>query len=370
MGEVLITVIFAVAIPAVFLPLYFRYRSRDRRKIIKYEVINAKRGVLIAAICLAILFYIAAVALGITMTIFAPAYATYISVSLSSVLSALLAFAYINDRFQYIVIEEKGVNSVCIYRKDKFIPYEKIKHYRLVVLFGLPGIILLSPIGVTLFSSGFGCDNNLYKLTQKLNEHNVFPVPPGVMFPTREMRKSAEFKRATKSSRQKASIVAFTICGAAIMMMFGLTFGLNFPPEKFINYEVSGVVESYKFTHERYGSINFNFTLEDDEHAYWVYSVVYDEVDENLESDLYRGDTVNLLIAYDSDDNKRIVSQIELNGRVYLYAADAEAAETSNYQFGVKMSYVFLGLGCATFLGEIIYIIYICASKHKTAEKQ
>lgn len=370
MGEILITVILAAALPAVFLPLNFRYRSRDRRKIIRDAVVNVKHGILIVGLCLAILFYVAGIALGIVLTLLAPSYATYIVVSILGALSALLAFACINDKFQYIVIEEKGVNSVCIYRKDKFIPYEKIKHYRLVALFGLPGIILYSHIGVTLLSSGFGCDENLYKLTQKLNDHGVYPVPLGVMFPTREMRRSAEFKQATKSGTTKIAIAAFTVCGACFMIMFGLTFGLNFPPQKFINYEVSGIVESYKFTSERYGSTNFNFTLEDDDHVYWVYSVVYDEVDVALQHDLYRGDAVNLLIAYDRDDNKRIVSQIELNGRIYLYAADAEAAEIADYEFGIKMSYVFLGLGCATFLGEIIYIIYICATKHKTEEKK
>lgn len=364
-GEIIITAAVATAIPAVYLPLHRKYSSRDRRRITNDVTISATKGLLTAGLIISILFYVAAIVSGIVCTLLAPSYATYAAVPTLGFFSALMAFGYINDKFQYSVIEDKGLNSVCIYRKDKFFPYEKIGYYRPIAMFGFAGILLFDRYGRKLFSSGAGCDLRINTLFAKLNECGVTAIRNDTVFPTREMRKTAEYKAYAKRKNIFGATIAGFVCGACFILVGGLVSGLNEPPEKFANYPVSGVVTDYEFTRDHTVTI----TLEDDEHSYRIYSTVYDALDKYFKFYIDCGDSIDMLIAYDKPNNVRIISQIVLNGVKFLDADDAQAAMYDNYRTGNIIAYVVLGLSAAFVAGAVAGSIYLGVKKRSPAAK-
>lgn len=226
MGEIFITVIFAVAIPAVFLPLYFKFRALFYSRKMPYDAVCVKNGVLIAALFITILLYAATVICGITCTILAPARATYISVSVLGAFTVIFSLAYLHDKFQYIAAEETGVTDVCIFRKDKIIPYEKIKYYHIGYIKWHKVITLLNRNGIPLLTIS-NYDKYLDIFLQKLEEFGVSLIPDCVKFPTEEMRKSDEYKAFRKKETLFALIIIEAFLCFCCMLIFGLIFGFS-----------------------------------------------------------------------------------------------------------------------------------------------
>lgn len=353
MGEILITVIISAAIPIAYVLLYRIGVSRDRRKALRNDVISVERSLLLCGMAGTVFFYSVTVLCGILSTIFLPAYVTYILVSIFGLISALGALGCVNDKFKYIIIEDEQITSVSMFFKDKVFPYSDVKNYLLPNFRGRKGIVLYGHDGKKLFSSGVGCDGKLYNLTYKLNDIGIFTMP------------DSEIKAGNKREIPIFIAVTLALMGAMLMLPFGLTYSHNQPPETYMNYRVSGVVAEFKF---KDGDRPYlKLTLENDDHVYWVYSVVYDKLDKDLQKNLSRGDRIRLLIAHDESGGKRKVSQIELNGRIYLSAEKAETAEMKSYRTNRTFAFVFLGIACAFFAGTtaaIIYYFYVRAQQN------
>ena len=346
MGEIIITVIFAVATPLVFLLLIRKAKSRGKRAE-KGDIVMVK-AVISSEILFTVVFYVAAVLSGILFKVFGPAYLVYFFVPFFGVVSVIGVFGYINDKFKYIVIKDDSIVVNSFFLPERVISYAEITYYNIINYRGLRGIELLNDAGRVLFSSAAGWDDKLYNLTYKLNDNGVFTLPNSVR------------KTIDKREMHLGLAIALALLGAMCLLPFGIFLGQLSPAQPYVNYRVSGTVANYKFTDGNVGSLQL--TLENDNHVYFLDGVAYDELDFALQKDLSIGDRIRLLIACDEGANRCKISQIVLNGRVYLSAKKAEAAEKENYETNLTASFIVLGIACAFFAGaaaEIIYYIHV-----------
>ena len=66
-----------------------------------------------------------------------------------------------------------------------------------------------------------------------------------------------------------------------------------------------------------------------------------------------------MCIAYIDKYERYNISELEINGKIYLNKSASENAEYSNYRSGLISSYVFIGIGTVLEVFAVIYFIKI-----------
>ena len=72
-----------------------------------------------------------------------------------------------------------------------------------------------------------------------------------------------------------------------------------------------------------------------------------------------------MCIAYIDKYERYNISELEINGKIYLNKNDSENAEYSNYRSGLISSYAFIGIGTVLEVFAIIYFIKIIKIKNE-----
>lgn len=349
MGENIIIILFAVAIPLFYVPMLIVSKRRDKRKEIPAaDVINMTRDIQTIMLVLAVLFYVVVIIAGPLCALYAPAGVTYSIVSLCGAGAVVSAIGHVYTKSAYFVIKEDSFTFVSFLTKDKTVLFDKVKCYRNFLLYGQGGVQMYGHSGEKLFTSDTGFGNRLYYLVKKLEERGIHEM--GV-----EQNKNLE-----KQFKIRMGILSATLCGLCFLAVFIAMYVSISPPLPYQNYDVSGTVAEYEFTDENYPQLKI--VLEGHEQEYFVTSTALKELDKELKRDISIGDTVKLLIAHD-EDGKRKISQIELNDRIYLTADKAEAAEIQQYKFNRNMMFTFLGIACAFFAGAVALTVYYFHTK-------
>ena len=125
---------------------------------------------------------------------------------------------------------------------------------------------------------------------------------------------------------------------------------------------MNGVISEYKLKDD-----NVTIKLEGDENNYWINNIVYDKLKPSFGADIKTGESASLLIGYTDKNDRKVISQLEMKGTIYLDKDVAEKAEYDNYIDSIIFSYVLLSLGGALIVAWIPCLI--CSAKIKVYEE-
>lgn len=344
----------AVILPLVFNLFWFLKRREEKKQgVDNLNRTRAPKFVLAFFLGFAILCIVVMIVAVVLMAIDPAPVFVFVIIVVVCVLFASLGFlGFTLSRFKYEIIEDDGITLVRFNKKKKFF-YSQIVFYKYVE--GMMGTcVAYDEYGRILFhveALSIGSKN----LADAMSGHGATPVLYN--FPTPEMKRTKEFKYWQKKNNAVVFAWVSLFIGILSLAMWGMVFGINHEPRKFENYEVNGIVESYEI---KYGKDSTTLTvrLTDDENVYWVSNIVDDEVDWSIKNVIKEGTEIKLLIAFKDDEDRRQISQIEIDNVIYLDAKDAEQAEIDNYNFGKTLMWVFFGVSVAllvTWAGLLIY---------------
>ncbi|MDE7083441.1 MAG: hypothetical protein K2O89_07055 [Clostridia bacterium] len=348
-AEIVTLVAIAVILPLVFQLFYF-LKSREEKKsgIDKLNRTRAPKALL--------WFFLGFALLGITVMIVAAAFmirdrepvSAIIAIIIGfSLFSALGFFGFIWSRFRYEIIEDDGITLVRFNKRWK-VYFSEIEYYKFTD--GMAGgLIAYDKNGVVIFSAE-AINIGSHKLVSAMQNNFVTEVFNG--FPPAEMKKSKEYK--TGQNKSGIIILSWTMFGLGVFILavWGLIFS-NASLHEFENYEVSGIVESYEFKED-----TLTVKLVDDDGVYWVNNIVYDEMNKSVKKAIKENVGIDLLIGYKDDRERFNISQIKIDGEIYLNATDAEKSEKDNYDGTVTLCWVIFGISVAmlvTWAGLLIY---------------
>ena len=165
------------------------------------------------------------------------------------------------------------------------------------------------------------------------------------------MKSNVKFQHYKKLSSTKVGFWCFALFGLSSLLLGILVNTLsNF--NEYENYEVSGIVENYTK-----GEEILKIYLKDDANVYYINNIVYDELDEDIYKVLDDNIEIKMHIAYQDEYSRFNISQLEVNGEVYLNMNSSETAEYSNYRDGQIGSFVMIGIGAILEIFGVIYFI-------------
>ena len=358
MGNIVASIATPVAI-AVILPLVFNLfwflKSREEKKqgIDKLNRTRAPKFVLAFFLGFAIACIVLMIVVVVLMAMDpVPVWVFVLAVIVCILFAALGFFGYTWSRFKYEIIEDDGITLVRFNKKKKFY-YSQIVFYKYTE--GMMGtFVTYDEYGRILFNVealSIGSKN----LADTMQQHGATPVTYN--FPSPEMRRTKEFKYWQKKNNANVFAWVSFFMGLLFLGTWGLVFGLNHEPRTFENYEVNGIVESYEIKNGK-DSMTLTINLAGDESVYWVSNITDDKVNWSVGKALEGNPEIKLLIAFQDDRDRLQISQIEIDGEIYLDAAKAEQEEIDNYNFGKTLMYVFLGCGVALIVAWAGLLVY------------
>ncbi len=352
METVITTVAIDAVIPAVFLLIYMlRLRDEKKRAPDAENRIIAPKSVLWFFAVVSIFFYVISIIAAVSMTISGEPFSTVaIALSIFALFTIMGLFGLLYARFRYTVYDDEKVTNYLLFSKPRTFYYKDIAYYNFSGDFKA-----YDENGVKLFSQesiyvGFG------GLISRMNENGVKNVAHDYFVKNMKDNKIfANYKRRTL-----AKVAAWTTFAIGLMMLalFGLTFG-SADYVKFENYIVHNTVVSFETQNE-----GFSVKLDNDDNEYHINNIIYDALDKSIITDIKEGDEITLYVGYVDSRGRRVISQLELDGKVYLHAADAEKAEKDNYDKLIITSYVFLGLSAAFIAMWIAFSILAYRKTH------
>ena len=72
-----------------------------------------------------------------------------------------------------------------------------------------------------------------------------------------------------------------------------------------------------------------------------------------------------MCIAYIDEYERYNISELEINGKIYLNKSASENTEYSNYRLGLIVSYIFIGIATVLEVFAVIYFIKIIKIKNE-----
>ena len=339
--SIITIVAIAITLPIVFNVFYFlKQREEKRQKITTDEAVRTKSPTAIRAFFLgfAVLVFLATlVGLIICIVQREDAFTVVIVAGFGTAFALLGLLGYFIAKFNYEIIDgDKIIISRC-FKKRYAVAVSDIARFSYTRGF-ICGLNAYDKYGIILFESS-GYNLNIDKLAQFLDSQLIPHAMPG--YPGADLKNAPVYKRYLKKRNRK--FIAWMLFG------FGLTsfvlFGLMFPQlhyQKFENYEVSGEISEYKKSDEF-----LTFKLEGDENTYCINNIVYDKMNTAFVDNLAKKQSVTLLIGYTDRIGRRSVSQVSVNGKIYLDKEESEKAEADNYKYSMIFAWVILGAGGA-----------------------
>lgn len=335
MDAIITTVAIDTAIPAVFLLIYMlRLRAEKKRAPGVENRINAPKLVLGFFTVVSIFFYVISIIAAVSMIITGePFSSVVIALSIFALLTVLGLLGLLYARFRYTVYDNEKVTNYLLFSKPRTFYYKDIAYYNFsgdFKAYDKNGVKLFS---LELIHVGFDC------LISRMRENGVKNISPDYF--VKNMKDNKIFANYRKHTLAKVAAWAMFAFGLLMLALFGLMFG-NADYEKFDNYIVRNTVIGFD-TQNSY----FSVKLDNDDNEYHINNIIYKALDKSIFTDIKEGDDITLYVGYTDSRGRRVVSQLEIDGKIYLYAADAEKAEKDNYNKLIITSYVFLGLSAA-----------------------
>ena len=173
------------------------------------------------------------------------------------------------------------------------------------------------------------------------------------------MKNNKKFQHYKKLSSTKVGLWCFLLFGIGSLLL-GILVNSQINFKSYENYEVSGIVENFNK-----GEKILKIYLKDDKKTYYINNIVYDVFDENIYSVLSENTQIRMCIAYIDEYERYNISELEINGKIYLNKSASENAEYSNYRSGLIGSYVFIGIGTVLEVFAVIYFIKIKKIKNE-----
>lgn len=345
------TVSIAIILPVVFNVFYFLKRKEEKKSAadnVNSFRTRAPKVIKIFFLAFAIIFF----AVGIIGAIIAAVDGAgteiiAILIVICTIIAIVGLIGYLDATLDYIIIGDDEVTIMRFFKKSKKVRLSEIRYYTYIEsIYG--GVVAYDKNGKVIFREG-GLSLNLDKLVQTLDANYISRVPK---FPPEELKVNPVYKRYAK--KHSLIIYGCTLCavGAVFLGMFALVFLLN-KEQEFENHVVKGTISEYKFSKDF-----CTFKLKEDENTYCISNLYYDELNYRFESNIKEGEAVELIVGYTDDDGRRYVTQFEMNGKIYLYKADAEKAVTDNHKVGLTLSWVFLGISCASFAVSLPCLVF------------
>ena len=257
-------------------------------------------------------------------------------------------------KFNYLVVKNEGIYIKKLFKKDKLIKYTDITYVNYNSV-GFGQVSCYNADGIPLFSVDkyhLGAD----KLYAKLRNNGYFLLP--TPYPSDDMKNNANFKHFKKVSSSKIKFWCFLCFGLALILL-GALINVQSKFTSYKNYEVTGIVENYIK-----GENTLKIYLKDNENTYYVNNIVYEKLDESVYNVLKENTQIKMCIAYVDEYKRFKVSELNINGNIYLDKNLSEKAEYSNYRTGLIGSYVFYGIGGVLEIFAIIYIIKLVKLKN------
>ena len=275
------------------------------------------------------------------------------TISLIFFLLGTLGFSI--SKFNYLVVKHEGIYIKKMFQKDRLIKYSDITYINSnSFVFGQ--VACYDSDGVPLFEVDhyhLGAEQLYSKLRNK--GYLLLPLP----YPTEDMKNNKKFQHHKKLSSTKVGLWCFLLFGIGSLLL-GILVNSQINFKSYENYEVSGIVENFNK-----GEKVLKIYLKDDKKTYYINNIVYDVFDENVYSVLSENTQIRMCIAYIDKYERYNISELEINGKIYLNKNASENAEYSNYHSGLIGSYAFIGIGTVLEVFAVIYFIKIIKIKNE-----
>ena len=246
-----------------------------------------------------------------------------------------------------MVVKEEGIYLRKIFKKDRLIRYSDITYIN-SHSYGFGQVACYDSNGVPLFEiDHYYVGIEQLDSTLRNKGYVLLPTP----YPCEDMKNNSRFQHYKKMSSTKVGFWCFLLLGIVFLLLGILIHSIS-GFTNYENYEVFGVVEKYKI-----GEETLELHLKDDEKTYYINGIVYDELNEDVYIVLNEDTNVKLYIGYQDKFDRHNISQMEIDGCVYLHMDAAESAEYSNYRGCLICGHVFMGIGfILLFLGLAYFV--------------
>ena len=95
-------------------------------------------------------------------------------------------------------------------------------------------------------------------------------------------------------------------------------------------FEIAQTVGTQMIMNSNKGEKVSKIYLKDDEKTYYINNIVYDVFDENVYSVLSENTQIRMCIAYIDKYERYNISELEINGKIYLFCASSMPATVLN----------------------------------------
>ena len=266
---------------------------------------------------------------------------------ISLVFFLLGGLGFVIGKYNYLVVKEEGIYIKKMFKKDTLVKYSDITYIN-SHSFGFGQVSCYDSNGIPLFEVD-QYHLGVEQLDNKLRSKGYFLLPNP--YPSEDMKSNVKFQHYKKLSSTKVGFWCFALFGLSSLLLGILVNTLsNF--NEYENYEVSGIVENYTKCEE-----TLKIHLKDDANVYYINNIVYDELDEDIYKVLDDNINIKMYIAYQDEYSRFNISQLEVNGEVYLNMNSSETAEYSNYRDGQIGSFVMIGIGAVLEIFGVVYFI-------------
>ena len=359
--SIVTTVAIAIIIPIVFNVFYFfKLREEKKHKYDKEAIVRtyAPKVYRLFFLVVAIILFVATVAGAIILIVNREGlYVILVVVIVGSLFTLLGLFGYLITALNYEIIDNDKIIVVRCFTKRRIVDIGSISCYKFNPGF-LGGLVAFDKNGISLFESS-GYNVNIEKIVQKLDENFIPKARDN--YPSNALKDTPVYKRYSKKHNLKIFAWLFLGFGLATFAIAALMFPQLHYTE-FENYAVNGVISEYELKDN-----SATIHLADDENIYRINNIVYNKLDSSFAYTIKVGKSVEILVGYTDDSERRIVSQIAIDGTVYLDKTESEKAEYENYNELIVFGYVIIGIGSALLIAWLPCLI--CSTKIKVYEE-
>lgn len=260
----------------------------------------------------------------------------------------LLGFVgYADTKWNYLIVEESRIIKVKGFKKV-IIEFERIKYFSYSELaFG--SLVAYDENYVPLFE----IDESFVGMNSLRIDFSSLDIP---LITKNDIDvNNVEYKKHKKQSNIKLLKYGLIGIGLLCLALFGLIKPMIKSVE-FDNYNKTVVVKDFS---KKDKLLLFHF--EDDDKEYKVSNIVYEILNSSIYDVLKNGTTMNIVL-YNSDSI--YISQIEIDGIIYLNKEATKELEINNYNSGIIFTNVLLIMTISMeTLGMILLVYQIIYSK-------
>lgn len=260
----------------------------------------------------------------------------------------LLGFlGYAISKWNYLIVEENRIIKVKGFKKD-IIEINRIKYISSFDV-GFGSLIAYDENYVPLFEID-GSFVGITNLKADLSSMNLKSITRNDIDATNPEYK--KYKKQNNIKIWKYVLIGFALAGLAL-------YGLIKPQirvEDFNDYSKSVVVENFTKKEEL-----LLFHFEGDDKEYIVSNIVYKKLNQSIYDVLKNGTEMNIVLY---NNESAYISQIEINGKIYLNKDEAKELEINNYNSSIVFTNVLLVASISMItIGMILFFYQLYESK-------